>query len=131
MERRVGDMRPDYVVVADELRQAIVDGKITLGALLPSHAALSKHYQTSLPTVQKAVNVLKGEGYVAAVHGKGTYVVARRPAVTSQDHTMRALAAIDQHVDVLTRHLREIKQSLKKVIGPTGGPNPRSYRFHA
>jgi DNA-binding GntR family transcriptional regulator len=119
-------MRPDYVIIADELRRKIVDGKIAVGARLPSHTALSKHYHTSLPTGQKALNVLKAEGYAAATQGKGTFVVTRRPALTTQDQTMRELAAIDQHADVLVQHMREIKRRLKKVIGPTGGARPRS-----
>ncbi len=124
-------MRPDYVIIADELRRKIVGGQIALGALLPSHTALSKHYRTSLPTAQKALGVLKTEGYAAAVQGKGTYVVARRPALTSQDQTVRVLAAIDQQVDILVQHVREIKRSLGKVIGPTGVARSRSARSHA
>lgn len=67
---------PLYVQVADLLRQQIKDGALT--ARLPSVKSLSQEHGVSHITAEKALVLLKDEGVIHSVIGKGYYVVERR-----------------------------------------------------
>jgi DNA-binding GntR family transcriptional regulator len=67
---------PLYVQVADLLRQQIKDGALT--ARLPSVKSLSQEHGVSHITAEKALALLKDEGIIHSVIGKGYYVVERR-----------------------------------------------------
>jgi DNA-binding GntR family transcriptional regulator len=67
---------PLYVQVADLLRQQIKDG--ALAARLPSVKSLGQEHGVSHITAEKALAVLKDEGIIHSVIGKGYYVVERR-----------------------------------------------------
>ena len=67
---------PLYLQVADLLRRQIEDGALT--ARLPSVKSLSQEHGISHITAEKALAVLKDEGIIHSVIGKGYYVVERR-----------------------------------------------------
>lgn len=71
------DPRPPFQQVANALRAAIRTRRFAPGAQLPSLNELSKAYDVSLMTVQKALGVLKDEGLVISRQGKGSYVRQR------------------------------------------------------
>jgi GntR family transcriptional regulator len=66
---------PLYVQVAALLRGRIESGEFR--SRLPSLKTIGQEYEVSHITAEKAVQVLKDEGLVESVVGKGTYV--RRP----------------------------------------------------
>jgi GntR family transcriptional regulator len=63
-------------IVAD-LRQQITAGHLAPGQRLPSEHELAQTYDTSRPTVRRAVAVLKGEGLVVTEQGRGAFVRPR------------------------------------------------------
>ncbi|MDX3247072.1 GntR family transcriptional regulator [Streptomyces sp. ME18-1-4] len=65
------------LVVADDLRRQITNGRIGPGDRLPSESALADRYKVSTATLRSALAVLQGEGLVEKIHGKGNFV--RRP----------------------------------------------------
>lgn len=71
------DPRPPFQQVANALRAAIRTRRFAPGAQLPSLNELSKTYDVSLMTIQKALGVLKDEGLVISRQGKGSYVRQR------------------------------------------------------
>lgn len=62
-----------YCRLMKELKEMILDGNHQAGDKLPSENELSAAYEVSRHTVRKALALLEQEGYVYAVHGKGTY----------------------------------------------------------
>ncbi len=58
----------------EELRSAILEGRITPGARLPATRDLAREYKLSRATVVTAFEQLKSEGYVEGKIGAGTYV---------------------------------------------------------
>jgi DNA-binding GntR family transcriptional regulator len=68
---------PLYLQVADLLRRQIEDGALT--ARLPSVKSLSQEHGISHITAEKALAVLRDEGIIHSVIGKG-YYVAEPPA---------------------------------------------------
>ncbi|HXL93261.1 MAG TPA: GntR family transcriptional regulator [Streptosporangiaceae bacterium] len=66
---------PLYVQVAALLRARIASGELT--SRLPSLRTITQEYGVSHITAEKAVQVLRDEGRVVTVVGRGTYV--KRP----------------------------------------------------
>ncbi len=56
-----------------------MSGEITPGSQLPSTAHLVEEFGVSNTTVQKALALLKGEGYLTSRQGKGVFVRDRQP----------------------------------------------------
>ncbi|MEN2418325.1 GntR family transcriptional regulator [Streptomyces rimosus] len=65
-----------YQQLAAEMRSSIASGELKPGTPLPSEAQLVDRYRVSRPTVRKAVSLLKAEGLIEVIHGKGSYVKA-------------------------------------------------------
>lgn len=63
-----------YHRIVDDLRSAIVAGRLAPGDRLSSEWELAEQYQTSRPTVRRAVAVLKAEGLVITEQGRGAFV---------------------------------------------------------
>jgi GntR family transcriptional regulator len=66
-----------YQDVVDELRAAIVSGELPAGARLPSENQLAERFETSRPTVRRAVALLKAQGLVTTEQGRGAFVRAK------------------------------------------------------
>lgn len=82
------DPRPPFQQLANVLRAAILTKKYGPGDQLPSGNDLSRTYGVSRATVQDALRVLKNEGLLVSVQGRGVYVrerttrpVALRPII--------------------------------------------------
>ncbi len=68
------DPRPAYQQVADQLRTAIYARELKPGDQLPSERELIERYGLAHGTVRQAVEVLRTEGLVVSVQGRGSYV---------------------------------------------------------
>ncbi|GAA1917762.1 hypothetical protein GCM10009716_28470 [Streptomyces sodiiphilus] len=75
----MGDTRPVYQRIADDLRQQIDEGALAVGARIPSRAELKRTYAASDQTVDRAVRVLKAAGYARGQFGRGVFVSDRMP----------------------------------------------------
>jgi GntR family transcriptional regulator len=71
--------RPMYKQVADLLRAAIVSGELAAGAQLPSEQELIDEYGVGRSTARQAVTLLRNEGLIEVVHGRGSFVRGREP----------------------------------------------------
>ncbi len=68
---------PVYVQLADILRDQIRSGELAPRRPIPSIRTLQQAYDVSDGTVKKAVAVLRAEGLVRTVTGRGVFVVDR------------------------------------------------------
>ncbi|WP_258904573.1 winged helix-turn-helix domain-containing protein [Actinokineospora sp. UTMC 2448] len=125
MDREIGDVRPEYVLLAEILREKITSGQLALGSLVPSHKILADTYGTSQATAQRAVGLLRDEGFVAGASGRGTFVVASTP-VHQRGDAMVMLTEVHQRLD----ELEQMVASLKAVVDTPGATRrqPRSNR---
>ncbi|MFJ6696778.1 GntR family transcriptional regulator [Streptomyces sp. NPDC091272] len=73
------DPRPPYVQAAEVLRTAIACGELRAGMKLPSARELQRRFGISSSTVQNALRLLKSEGLIYSVLGRGSYVRAPKP----------------------------------------------------
>jgi DNA-binding GntR family transcriptional regulator len=69
-----GDV-PIYVQLADLLRERIDRGEIAERRPIPSKKTLIQEFGIAQGTVERALAVLKAEGYLKTVIGRGMYVV--------------------------------------------------------
>jgi GntR family transcriptional regulator/MocR family aminotransferase len=58
----------------DEIRAAILDGRLSRGSRLPSSRSLARQHRVARGTVVAAYGRLVMEGYLAGSVGSGTYV---------------------------------------------------------
>jgi DNA-binding GntR family transcriptional regulator len=68
------DPTPLYVQLADILRGMITSGELRPRALLPSESYLQQEQGVSRGTVRMAVAILRDEGLVVTIGGRGTFV---------------------------------------------------------
>ncbi|MEV6314273.1 GntR family transcriptional regulator [Streptomyces sp. NPDC051776] len=68
------DPRPPYLLAADKLRDEIASGRLKPGDRLPSSRALRDKLGIANNTVYRALDVLREEGLIYSVHGRGSYV---------------------------------------------------------
>lgn len=69
---------PLWEQLADILRGQIASGQIPAGRPIPSKKSLVQEYGISPTTVDRATGVLKDEGLIVTVMGKGLYVPPKR-----------------------------------------------------
>ncbi|MFD0855858.1 GntR family transcriptional regulator [Actinomadura adrarensis] len=75
------DPRSPSRQIADELRKAIRSGDLSPGDKLPSERELVERYGTSVQTARQAVRLLKTEGLVVGLPGRGVFVRERPPVL--------------------------------------------------
>jgi DNA-binding transcriptional regulator YhcF (GntR family) len=66
---------PVYRQLADLLRDQIASGEIPQRTPLPSARTLSQQHGIAVGTVMRAFDVLRGEGLIRTVPGRGMWVV--------------------------------------------------------
>ena len=69
-----GAATPVYQQLAAILRARITSGELPPGRVLPSESTLMQEHGIARETARKAVRVLRDEGLVRIVQGRGAYV---------------------------------------------------------
>lgn len=72
--------------IAADLRRQILTGEIQPGEKLPSTAQLVAQYGVGNLTVQRAITILKKQGFVRGETGVGVFVTADQPVVVEASH---------------------------------------------
>jgi DNA-binding transcriptional MocR family regulator len=70
--------RPAYLSLAEQIAQAIRDGKLQGGAQLPPHRKLADDLKLSVQTVSRAYDELSRRGLIAGEIGRGSFVQTLR-----------------------------------------------------
>ena len=73
----VTDARPLQVRIADDIRASIERNELIPGQQLPTLDELAARYRCSLAAVRKAIDLLKQQGLVVTLQGRGTFVRSR------------------------------------------------------
>ena len=73
-----------YRLIADHLRQGILDGTYPAGQPLPSEEVLAKQFGVTRPTVRQGIAELRATGLVEVMMGRGMFVRSphTRPSIT-------------------------------------------------
>ncbi|GEN93998.1 GntR family transcriptional regulator [Pediococcus ethanolidurans] len=73
---------PKYEIVADHLRQQILEKELAINEQLPQENAIAAAYNVSRITVRKALDILVDENLIYRIQGSGTYVKDNQPHET-------------------------------------------------
>jgi len=68
---------PLYTQLADILRERIKSGELPPRSLVPSESYLQQEHGVSRGTVRMAISILRDEGLVVTISGRGTFVKGR------------------------------------------------------
>ena len=71
-----GVAEPVYRQLAAILRARILSGRIEAGRVIPSEKQLEQEFGVSRNTSRRSIAILRDEGLVVTVAGRGTYVVS-------------------------------------------------------
>ncbi|WP_103532848.1 winged helix-turn-helix domain-containing protein [Streptomyces sp. SM11] len=111
-----------FEVIAETLRERIRSGGLRQGDALPTQAVLMREFGASSLTVQKAMVLLKQEGWAVSRPGKGAFVA-------HHDHVDRDADDLDAHeatvpaigttarVEALERAMAEAAQQIADLRG--------------
>ena len=69
--------RPAYLSLAEQIANAITDGKLSDGMQLPPHRKLADDLHLSVQTVSRAYDELSRRGLISGEIGRGSFVQAR------------------------------------------------------
>ncbi len=75
-------MDPLYQQVAEAVRDRIRSGDLAVGRAVPSISELAEMYRVGRNTAVRALDLLKADGTVTAVPGRGTFVARVPPAIS-------------------------------------------------
>ncbi len=84
---------PKYAQIVNAIQRRIGNGTYPPGALLPSESQLVREFAVSRPTVVRALEVLRSQGWIDREHGRGSFV---RNRTVLADHTRPGKLIIDE-----------------------------------
>lgn len=118
---------PPYMQAAQVLRDEIVSGYLKPGARVPSHRALQQRFGIASTTSRNTVEVLRAEGLLRTVPGRGTFVVdilppdcepqarADPPELVDLVRELSAqISTLNQRVSTLETRLHRVGSALTK-----------------
>lgn len=99
------DIRPQYLQIADEIKEEILIGKMAIGDKLPPEREMAKYYDVGRPTIREAVRSLEILGLLETQRGKGTFV-----ANNTQKVLLTSLNIISNVNEVSTKEIIEYRE---------------------
>ena len=111
-----------FEVIAEALRERIRSGGLGAGDPLPTQAVLMREFGAASLTVQKAMALLKREGWAISRPGKGAFVAHRDHAADDADdldgpETIAPVGGMAARVEALERALAEAVQQIADLRG--------------
>ncbi len=94
---------PLYLIIADDIRQEIVSGKIKTGEKLPSIREMKERWDCTNGTVQRAYHHLAEQGLVNSRSGQGTHVLSNIP--NSSDFALRRANLVNRAQSFLLEYM--------------------------
>ena len=77
--------RPIYQIIEQDLRIAILEGKLKQGDMIPSETELCSKYGVARMTVRQAINNLLIDGYIYRHKGRGTFVTFNKKEIRKHE----------------------------------------------
>ena len=110
MNPRKGKMQRIY----DFFKQEIDEGRYSYGELFPTEASIAIQFKTSRPTIAKALNLLKEEGYVTRKAGYGTAVIKKINTEKHEEYRLGTIIPYLKDTEIFEPIFGEIAQQANK-----------------
>jgi GntR family transcriptional regulator len=132
IEARLGGRIPRYLRIADALRRRLAAGNAGGAARLPSEPALAAEFQVSRETLREALALLRDEGLIYSLVGRGTFASpAHRPVGVriTQPINEPYVGGRPSVLTVLDHGLVPPPAEVSRALGVSA--RGRVYRYHA
>lgn len=96
-----GQMEKKYIIVKNQIKQWIVEGKYEPHEKLPTESELMKQFDVSRHTIRRAISELEIEQYVYKIQGGGMYIAKW------SERQAPAIAQYKRTIAVMTTHISE------------------------
>ncbi|MEW2083930.1 winged helix-turn-helix domain-containing protein [Streptomyces sp. NPDC005283] len=121
---------PPYRLVAEELRRQIRTGRIKPGERVPSSRDLEARYEIANMTARSALRVLRDEGLIYSMPGRGNFVADPLPSEADSKAGTREAAGngrmptpeyveLSERLDDITARLDSLLQVFQQLGGIT------------
>ncbi|MGW0666414.1 GntR family transcriptional regulator [Streptomyces sp. NPDC002746] len=118
---------PPYRLVAQELRRQIRAGRYAPGQQIPSSRELEAQYEIANMTARSALRLLRDEGWINTLPGRGNFVVDTLPAAEAggappeNENRMptREYIELSERLDDLTQKVDGLLGVLQQLNGLT------------
>ncbi|MGO2108662.1 MAG: GntR family transcriptional regulator [Staphylococcus equorum] len=107
--------KPKYQIVADEIKEKIINKSYQVGMLLPTEKQFQDRYNLSRYTIRQAMDLLVKEGYIKKKKGSGSYV-SYNYLNTNQNNETKKIGVIVTYLSdyIFPSIIRGIENVLKK-----------------
>ncbi|OQO91975.1 GntR family transcriptional regulator [Saccharomonospora piscinae] len=102
-----------YERVAGAIRRAVRTGELKPGEQLPASRELAKQHGVALNTAQRAVNVLRDEGWLVVRPTVGAFVSGSIPE--PEENLRQAVSDLQKTVAKLEDRLSEVEASIRST----------------
>ncbi|MCC7408501.1 MAG: GntR family transcriptional regulator [Phycisphaeraceae bacterium] len=119
-----GSDQPIYRQVIDQVRLAVVGGRVRPGEALPSVRAMAERLVVNPNTIAKAYAELTREGFIQAQPGRGVFVADRRPVLSSAERERRLRHAVERFAHEaagLGYTSKQIQEAIAKKLSGMAG----------
>jgi DNA-binding GntR family transcriptional regulator len=110
--------RVPYLEIAAEIREQIRSGRLKPGDKLRTVRSMAADYSVAQGTVGAAMEVLRAEGLVDTVQGKGSVVVAVPGGVPADPDVAKLSAELAELREMVRDHDVMLKDLYQRVPGP-------------
>lgn len=122
--------QPRYLVLADELREAVLRGDYPDPGDFPTESVLCKKYDVSRFTVREALRKLTSEGLIARKRGSGTVVQPATARAGALHQPLSNVGEILQYAHDTTISFEKLEpQEIPKKIAEQIGASPKRKWF--
>lgn len=90
---------PIYQQIVNQLIQAIMQGDLGAGDILPSIRALATELKISVITTKRAYDELEQQGYIVVVQGKGCFVADQSTGLLQETRLRRVEEKLSDAVE--------------------------------
>ena len=104
-----------YERVAEAIRRAIRAGKLKPGEQLPASRELAKQHGVALNTAQRAVNVLRDEGWLVVRPTVGAFVSGSIPESQPEEDLRKTVSELQKTVAQLEDRLSRVEASIRPM----------------
>jgi DNA-binding GntR family transcriptional regulator len=117
--------RVPYQEIAAAIRDQIRSGELAPGDQVKTVRALAAEHSVALGTVGAALEVLRSEGLIDTVKGRGSVVIGRRPTETGSDAALADLKAwVEDQLAGLRYDVGRLQVQMMEVYDRQGIPYP-------
>ncbi len=95
--RNTGDA-PIYVQIVEQIKNAIIQGELQEGELLPSIRLLAKELRISVITTKRAYEELERDGFIVTMSGKGSFVASKNLEFIREEQRKRMESCLTEAV---------------------------------